>query len=192
MSISNEKLFEAVKKNPIITGSVVCILIFSIAMFVRLDALDEAQAELDQVSADASRYATNLRNAAQLNADQASLSKKTAEIETRMLKVGALMENQQFFFDLETSTGVKLVELRPGTEILPNARKGSYAVLPYSLTVNGSYAQLLTLIRRLEKGPQFVRILSSSLYPAPIEATSHGDTGSTLVLTLNLEVLARP
>lgn len=192
MSISNEKFIEALKKNPVIALSVACTLIFAIVAFVRFGALDEAQAELEQVSADASRYATNLRNAAQLNSDQALLAKKTAEIEARMLKVGALMENQQFFFDLEASTGVKLVELRPGTEILPPARKGIYAVLPYSLTANGSYTQLLTLIRRLERGPQFVRVLSSSLYPAPMEATAQGNAGSTLVLTLNLEVLARP
>lgn len=192
MSISNEKLIEAIKKNRTVTASVVCVVIFGIAAFVRFGALADAQAELDQVSADAGRCSNNLRNAAQLTADQAFLAKKTAEVEARMLKVGALMENQQFFFDLESSTGVKLVELRPGTEILPSARKGTYAALPYSLTANGSYAQLLTLIRRLEKGPQFVRILSSSLYPAPIEATARGDAGSTLVLTLNLEVLARP
>lgn len=192
MSISNEKLIEVIKKNRTATASVMCAVLFGVVAFVRFSALADAQTELDQVSADAGRYSNNLRNAAQLTADQEFLAKKTAEIEARMLRVGALMENQQFFFDLESSTGVKLVELRPGTEILPNARKGAYAALPYSLTANGSYAQLLTLIRRLEKGPQFVRILSSSLYPAPIEATARGDAGSTLVLTLNLEVLARP
>ena len=102
------------------------------------------------------------------------------------------MENQQFFFDLEKNTGVKLVELRPGSEILPAARKGFYAALPYSLTVTGTYPQLLTIIRRLENGPQFVRVLSSKLYPAPLEASARGDAGSILVLTMDLEVLARP
>lgn len=192
MSMSNEKFVEAVKKNKIVSGSVACALVFGVVAILRWSAVEDAQSKLDAISTEAARYGANLRNAAQLPADQALLATRAAEIESRMLKVGALMENQQFFFDLETSTGVKLIELRPGTEIAPAARKGVYAALPYSLTVNGTYPQLLTLIRRLEKGPQFVRVLSSKLYPAPLEATARGDAGSMLVLTMDLEVLARP
>lgn len=192
MSISNEKFVEAVKKNKVVSGSIACAVIFGVVALIRWSAVEDAQSELDAISTEAARYAANLRNASQLPADQALLATRVSEIESRMLKVGALMENQQFFFDLETSTGVKLVELRPGSEIAPAARKGAYAALPYSLTVNGTYPQLLTLIRRLEKGQQFVRVLKSELRPAPLEASARGDAGSTLVLTMELEVLARP
>ena len=192
MAISNEKVLEAVKKNKVVSVSIACVIVFGLAAMIRWSAVEDAQSELDAISTEAARYANNLRNASQLTADQALLAKRTSEIEARMLKVGALMENQQFFFDLEKNTGVKLVELRPGSEISPAARKGFYAALPYSLTVTGTYPQLLTIIRRLENGPQFVRVLSAKLYPAPLEASARGDAGSILVLTMDLEVLARP
>jgi Tfp pilus assembly protein PilO len=58
--------------------------------------------------------------------------------------------------------------------------------VPYSLSVQGSYAKVITFLRKLETGSQFVRVTSATLNPVPT-----GEPG-TVTLSLSLEVLGMP
>jgi len=187
MAISNEQVVALLKKNPIITGCAIVSILLVGAIFYRADAIPLAQDELDKTTAEAARYEANLKNASQLEDQYQNLVASTAQIEARMLRVDALAINQQYFYKLASETGVALKDPSQGK---PSGKYGTFVALPYTLTLEGSLAQVLTFLRRLESGEHFARTMSASLAPSGKEFSEKEGVNSPLYLTVSMELLA--
>jgi Tfp pilus assembly protein PilO len=189
MAISNQQVIAFVKKNPIGFGCGALCLVLAAAMYYRSDLVSGAEAELEQKSTEAERLAVNLKNAVQLQEQLDAMIAADKQVEARLVSPGDLAKNQQYFFKLEADTGTK-IDCRQNTLPVDKEHKNIYLSVPYTMTVQGDYSQILTFLRRLESGAHYCRVLNATLTAG---AAGVGDsTELPLTLTLNLEFLGQP
>ena len=189
MAISHEQVIAFIKKNPIGIGCGALCLALAAVMYYRSDLVPASEAELEQQSAEAERLAGNLKNAAQLQEQLDAMIAAGKQVEARLVQPGDLAKNQQYFYKLEADTGTK-IDCHQGTLPAAKDRKTLYLSIPYTMTVQGDYAQILNLLRRLESGAHYCRELNATLTSG---GTGAGEgTDSALTLTLNLELLGQP
>jgi hypothetical protein len=186
MSISNEQLVAFIKKNPIGVGCGVLSLLLGAGIYFRSDKLPAAQAVLDQKSDEADRLAINLRYGVQLKEQLDAVMTADHAIDARMVKASQLATNTQYFYRLETETGIKLVNIvQSTTTAQAAASKTNFVPINFNLSAQGSYLQLLDLLHRLENGAHYCRVLSASFVKIG------GGDSDVLTLTLNLELLGQ-
>ena len=178
--MTTPELLNTLKKNPIVTGCVVLSLGLAVAIYFRGSALSDANAELDMKSAEARRYALNVANAVQLREQLAALKAADQVIDSRMLRASDIGINQQFFYKLESDSGVKLVDLRQGK---PGPKKGSYVPIEFSVSLRGDFPNVIKFLRSLEGGTHYCRVLA---------ATCTGGRSGPVALSLRIELLGHP
>lgn len=186
MSMSNAELFAFIKKNPISIGCGVLSLLLAVGIYYRSGLLPDAEADLTQKSSEAERYDANLKNAVQLKEQLDALVTASKEIDRRVVHAGQKLSNDQYFYKLESESGAKLTTLSQST--LATARpaaKATFMPVGFSVTVQGSLAQLLDFLRRLESGAHYCRVMSAS-------CGGGGNGATTLTLNLSVEILGLP
>jgi hypothetical protein len=185
--MNSEALLSLVRKNPV---SVVCGLVSLILVgliYFRLDAIPAAEAELALKQAESERLATNVKYAAQLKEQLEALVEANKDIDTRIIRENQRGVNTQYFYKLESDTGVKLVDFRPLEARAP--AKGSKTMLMpvgFNLSVQGSYPQVLDFLRQLEGGARYSRVLTASI------SGSVTNRAGPLTLSLTVELLGLP
>ena len=174
-------LGDTVKRYPLRSA---CILIAAIAgagAYVVATKVDEAKALLTQKTAEGERLETNVRDAGQLPEQFESLTSAVAKIQGKLIRASQLANNLQYFYRLETESGVEMLDVRPTSGV-----KGAYQGVGFNVSVKADYLTLLGYLRRLENGPHFCRILSTGMAaPAP-------DRAGPQTLSLSLELLGQP
>lgn len=185
--MTNADLLALLKKNPIGVGCGVLSLVLAAGIYYRGGQVPEAEAALTQKSAEGERYSANLKNAAQMKEQLDALVAANTEIARRLAHVGQSLSNSQYFYKLESESGVKLAALTQTTTVAPKAGgKAAFIPVGFGVTVQGSLAQLLDFLRRLESGARYCRVLNVSC------SGSSGDHNAPLTLSLNLELLGLP
>ncbi len=116
MAITNEQVVALLKKNPVVSAAVVVCLGLAAAHYFRGDLSATATARLDERTQEGQRLSANIKNSAQLPEQLARVSAAAKEAEGRLVKVGSLANNLQYFYKLEADTGVKLLDLRQTTD----------------------------------------------------------------------------
>ncbi len=184
--MSNDELIALVKKNPISVGCGLLSLLLVGAIYYRSGEIPAAEDLLLQKSAEAERYALNVKNGNQLKEQFEAITQWNKVIETRMVRVSQFGNNTQFFQQLRRDTGVNLVDFRQSTTAanLPKGSKTAFIPVMFSVSVQGTLPQILDFMRLLETGTHYCRVLTASM-----SITSR--TGP-LTLSLNLELLGLP
>jgi hypothetical protein len=186
--MTNEELGAFLRKNAI---SVVCVIIsigIGFALYYRSDELPDAEKVLEARTKDGELLAANIEDSSQLKEQHAALVAANEGISTRMIRVGQLAENLQYFYRLESATSTKLQDPRqlswnPPSE---NAPKTNFTPIGFAFTAQGDYGQCLDLLRRLENGEHYCRIVALNLRP-------QNDTrGSPLQMSVTLDLLGTP
>jgi hypothetical protein len=194
MAISNEQAIAFVKKNPIGFGcGVLCVLLLG-AIYYRSDLVPADEAELAQKSAEAERLANNVKNSNQLKEQLEAIMVAGKQTESRLIHPADLLKNQQYFYKLETETGVKIIDCRPNSTAVPKGLKTAYFPVPFTVNVQGDYVQILSFLRRLESGSAFCRVAGATFDTTNSVATPNSSaSGESVVnLSLNLELLGQP
>lgn len=183
--MTSQELFALVKKNPISVGCGLLALALTAAIYLRSQSIPDAEEILTQKTATAERYALNIKYSAQLKDQLETLTGANKEIDTRIIRASQLGTNTQYFYKLQSDTGVKLLDFRQGTA--GAAAKGkSFISIPFSVSVQGTLPQVLKFLRELESGTHYCRILTASC------AGSAVARGQPLTLSINLEMLGLP
>lgn len=186
--MTTPELVALIKKNPITFGCGALSLALIAALYFRSGEIPAAEADLQQKSAEAERYALNMKNGAQLKEQLDEITGHNKVIESRMMRVLDLPINQQYFRVLSRDTGVNLVDYRQST-MAANVAKGaktSYVPIAFSVTVQGTLPQVLNFLRALENGTHYCRVLSGSC------GGNVNNRTAPMTLTLNLEFLGLP
>ncbi len=185
--MTKAELLAFLRKNPIGVGCGVLSLALAGGIYYRGGKVPDAEAELAQKSAEGQRYSANLKNAAQMKEQLDEMVAANTEINRRLIHVGQSLSNSQFFYKAESESGVKLGALTQTTTVAPKAGgKAAFVPVGFSVTVQGSLAQLLDFLRRLESGAHYCRVLSVTC------SGSSSDHNAPLSLALNLELLGLP
>jgi hypothetical protein len=145
-----------------------------------------------QKTTESRRLKSNITNSAQLKEHLAALELANSKVSQRLVRAGDLATNQQYFYKIESETGVKLTDLRPGSGPIQPVGKGAvakalYPSVPYACSVQGTYGQILDFLRKLEEGEHFQRILSANVSlsgGSSDDAASAADPMLTLVISI--------
>ncbi len=175
-------LVALLKKHPIGFGCGLVSIVCGILLYLRSDNIAASQAELEASSAQATKMVANVRNANGLAEHVTEIQALSKEMEGRLMKAGQLAVNLQYFYKLETENEVKLVDVRQGTN--PRNTKTLYSGVPFNVSVQGPYANVMNFLHRVQNGRHFCRINAASF-------TKVGDTAD-MSLALNLELLGQP
>ena len=183
MKVDAQVLLGALRRYPVLAAAVlICILLATIC-FYRADTLAEQKAELEKLQAESSLFRANIANSSQLQQQVDFLAQAKEAIAKRAFRAESLPLNLQYFYKLEADVGVKYLNLNPvGRSVSAAAKQGasvSYIPLNYSVSVKGSFQQIITYLRCLEQGAYFCRINSASIL----------GSGSSVTLNLDLDLL---
>ena len=175
-------LVPLLKKHPISLTCGLVSLACGVLLYLRSDKIEELQQLNEQKTVEAATMLANVRNAEKLAEQSAAMQAATKELDGRLMRVGQLAVNLQYFYRMEADTGVKLVDVRQGG-LKPGTKGPGFIGVPYAVSVQGTFPQVLTFLGRLQKGTHFCRFLSVGL-------TKSGD--ELVSLSLNVEILGVP
>ena len=186
--MSNEEVLAFLRKNVI---SVVCVIVsigIGFVLYYRNDNLPDAEKVLQARTQEGELLAANIEDSSQLKEQHAALVAANDAISSRMIHVGQLAENMQYFYRLESATSKKLSDPRQLSWNPPpkGAPKTNFTAIGFALTAQGDYAQVLDLLRKLENGEHYCRVTGLNLRP------QSEMRGGPLLLTLSLELLGTP
>ena len=184
-------IVSAFKRQPIGFGCGALCLVCGLWLYYRSDVTAERQEANDQKAAEVAKIDANIRNSERLREQAAAMVAASRDLEARLMHAGQLAVNQQYFYRLEGETGVKLVDLRQGAVAAPKAgakSAGLYVGVPYNVSVQGTFPQVLAFLRRLETGRHFSRFNTVTFD----KATGPNASGSLLTVTIAVDILGLP
>jgi hypothetical protein len=183
--MTSEQLVVFVKKRPLSVACAVVSIALLLSHYFRGGLISEAEAQLAEKSTQGERYASNIKNAAQLEEDLNQLTTATKEIDSRALRVNQLGINSQYFYKIEGESGVKLVDFRQTTQTAAKG-KGAFTPIGFSVSVQGDLPQVLHFLRLLENGTHFCRVVTATVEEGGAASSA------TITLSLSLELLGAP
>jgi hypothetical protein len=184
--MTTEQLVAFIKKNPISAACGVISLGLAVALYWRSDVLPEAEELLARKSAEADRYAANIKNSALLNEQLEELVAAVKELDGRLVQASQLGVNNQYFFKLESDTGTKLIDFHQRGIPATKGPKTNFSPVAFTVALQGDLPQLLSFLRLLENGTHYARVNSATCSLAGV------DRGGRLTLSLSLELLGVP
>jgi hypothetical protein len=184
--MTNEEVIAFLKKNLIAVVCVVVTVAIGFTIYYRTDALPNAEKILADKTKEGELLAANIEDSNQLKEQQASMVEANQVISDRMIQVGQLADNLQYFYRLESETGIKILDLRQNGWNAPakNAPKTFFTPVGFQLSVQGDYPKLLDLLRRLETGEHYCRVITCDV--KPVDTATRG---GQLTMAINLELL---
>jgi hypothetical protein len=186
--MSNEELIALLRKNIICVACVIASIAIGVTIYLRSGLLPESEKVFQENNQHAALLAANIEDSEHLPDQHAALVAANQVIAGRMIGVGQLAENEQYFYRLESDTGAKLQDLRqiPMAAQSKNAPKTAYVRVGFDVAAQGTYAQLMDMLRKLENGEHYCRILTCNIHPI-------GEVrGGTLQMSVALELLGVP
>lgn len=190
--MTSADLLAMIKKQPIGFACGLLCVICAALLYFRGGKIAEYRAAYEAKSAEATKILANVRNSEKLPAQVSEIQALSKEMESRLIRAGQLGVNQQYFYKLEAETEVKLIDVRQGN--MPKGGKSPYAGIPFTVTVQGSFKQVLFFLQKLENGPHFCRFTSVVFAKQGTsgEATRAGAAAAGINLNINLELLGVP
>ena len=179
-------LIIVIKKNPIGVICGIVSLLCGATLYVRSDAIDETKAKLEELTKQSQSMLSNVRNSAGLAPQTESIKQSAKQLESRLVKASQLATNLQYFYRLESDTGLKLTDVRQNQ--VGRATGGLYVGIPYSVTFQGTFKQVLEFIQRVESGKYLAKFSSISFN----KPTGTAGTGGMLSVNMNIELLGTP
>ena len=182
MSIQTKDIVNLWRRQPVLCSCGLVALGLLLSLYFRMGDREAVETVLAEQTKVRNRQSANIKYGVGLDAHTERLRKVNAELASDSLKVGELALNQQFFLRLEADTGVKLLDLRPLPVAAPakDAPANAFVPIGFSLSVTGTYDQLIAFVTRLEEGATLGRVLNGGL--------AGSDTG-TQTLSLTVELL---
>ena len=184
--MTSQELNAFIKKSPIPVVCGVVTLLALATLYFRSGAIAEAEAELAQKSAEAEKYALNIKYSAQLKEQFEELATANKNIDSRLTRASQQGVNTQFFYKLERETGVKLVNFGQSPNTPTKAAKAAFIPVGFNVSVQGTMAQVLDFLRQLEGGTHYCRVLTATC------STSAGSRSGSITVALTLELLGLP
>lgn len=182
--MNTEQLVAFIKKNPISTGCALLSVILGLLLYLTSDSVPEAKTQLADLTTQEEKLTANIEYSARLPEQYAALVDANKAIAGRMVKPNQLALNLQYFYKLESDTGLKLTEVHQNPPPPAKGPKPTYLPVGFGLAVDGDYSQVIDILRRLENGPHFCRIdavtVTSSRSEQNLTTSLHASLGIDL------------
>ena len=183
--MTSADILALIKKHPVGVGCIFVCIVCGVLLYMRSGIVAASQAELEASSAQASKMIANVRNANGLAEQLTEIQALSKEMEGRLMKASQLAVNLQYFYKLETENDVKLVDVRQGSPA--RNPKTLYSGVPFSVSVQGPFPNVINFLNRVQNGRHFCRINTANFTKAQ-EAGAAG----RINLALNIDLLGQP
>lgn len=193
MAIDFQDLVLLWKKRPVVIGCGALTLMLLAGSYLRSSRMGELGGLLKSKEEEGQKILNNIRNGAGLAEQYEALTATTKDLESRLVRSSERARNQQYFYRIESDTGVKEVNLQPVPAPNSSQQKGPktlYIGVGYTISVKGSFRQILDFLGRLEAGQHFFRLTSATVSREGQRAAA--DATNAITLTLNLDLLGLP
>jgi len=192
MPITSKDVIAVLKKHPVAIGCGLLSVILLGASYWRSSRVSELAEELKQKEQEGQAILDDIRNGANVAEQFDALTVTTKELESRLVRGSERARNQQYFYRLESDTGVKEINLQPASFSSPplHGPKPIYIGVGYTIAVQGDFRQDLDFISRLESGQHFYRLVNGTVLRDGVRGSTPGP--GTVTVTLNLEFLGVP
>tara|TARA_R110002167_G_scaffold207745_1_gene411800 strand:- start:146 stop:724 length:579 start_codon:yes stop_codon:yes gene_type:complete len=179
------------KKHPLGFAALGLAIVLAVANTIRSGSEDDLQTRLQELTDQSSRLKNNLKYSAGLTEQLTAITAVSNEVSDRAINPASLATNLQYFYRLESDLRLKFTDLRQG--VAPATKPGaSFTSVPYTLAAEGTYAQLVDFLRRIETGTLLTRVLATNLSPSrAAEVGAQDPTNPVLSLNISLEVLGK-
>ncbi len=177
------------RRFPLATFCAAVWLILLAVVGYRFGLLAESQALLAEKEAEGKRLERNVANAVGLDRQTVALKSGLAALEARVIRIDNVGPNQQYFYDLEAASGVKVTILRQVAGTKSKVKSVLFRPAGYNVVAEGRYDQVMDFVRALETGTRHYRLADYTLQRGSQDSSADG-TGGRVVLNLNLELLA--
>lgn len=184
--MSGTDLIIILKKHPVGVACGIISLLCGVTLYLRADTIDETKLKVDEITKQSAVMSSNVRNSAGLSQQAESIQQATKQLESRLVKANQLATNLQYFYRLESDTGVKLTDVRQNQ--VGRASGGLFIGVPYVVTFQGTFKQVLEFLQRIESGKHFSKYGSISFNKAAGAET----TGGLLSVSMSIELLGTP
>lgn len=190
--MTSADLIALVKKHPIAFACGLVVVLAGVWLYFDSGSIEAAQAAFNQKDQESRKIAANARATHGLAEQTEEMQAGMKQMEARVLRVADLANNLQVFYRLEAETGVKLVDARQNPLVKPKAGapKTIYVAVPFTVMIQGNYAQVWSFLRRLETLPQFVR--GNKLTLTKVESPGPGVAPDAMTANFTLEMLGTP
>ncbi|HVU15716.1 MAG TPA: hypothetical protein VHD32_02240 [Candidatus Didemnitutus sp.] len=179
----------AAKKHPIVVVCGLISLICIVLLYLGSDAVDERKSVADERSKTDHAINANVTASSNLAQQTEAMQRAVKDMESRLIKGSQLAINLQYFYRLESETGVKMADVHQGTiPALRGGSKGGYIAVPFAANIQGNFKQVLDFIQRVENGQRVARFTSVSFVKTQTEAT--GPDGFNV--SMGIEFLGTP
>jgi Tfp pilus assembly protein PilO len=179
-----QRLLRAIRRNPLLTVSLVVIVVCGGASWYLWNRQQNLGSVHDQLQRNGEAMIQSLASHARITAEIAKVEEAIAYIDRNLINEGDLAENIGYFYEIEAASRIKFAQVSQMSS-QPQPADRPFKTVPFSLRTTGSYRQLLRVLRELENGPRLLRIRTFNL------DAERGDP-ETLTLDLTVELLARP
>lgn len=185
-------LLQLFRKNLISVISGLVVVVCSVYLVLDMGKKEDLDSRFRDLSIEHGRVIKNLKFSGGLEDDLSRLEELTAEVESHLFRYKDLAANYNYFFQLESLTGVKLGELRQKnfvevdrrSKAARSKRKKLYQEIEYTMSAFGSYEEIANFLRHLERGKAHYRIGETRLLGARNSLTWDG-----LSLNISLSIL---
>jgi len=182
--MSNAEFLALLKRHPVRIVAGALVILASAGVYFVGGNIETAEQTLQEKTQEGDRLAANAKFGAQLPEQLAAITAAGKAIQERAVQSSQLASNLQYFYRLETESGVELLDVRQTTG--SGGAKSNTKAVGFSLTVKADYPTLLGWLRRLEQGSHYCRVMSASLGLFEV------DRKGPLVLNLSVELFGQP
>lgn len=156
------------KKHPIGVACGALAIVCAVVLYFTSDTLDEKKGVYEDTAKKEKAITTNVTNFASLPEQTEAVQHAVKDIEGRLIHASQLAINLQYFYRLESETGVKMTEVHQGntTAPRPGSGKAAYTATSFAVNIQGTYKQVLDFIHRVENGQRIARFSSVSFTKA--------------------------
>jgi Tfp pilus assembly protein PilO len=184
-------LIASFKKQPVGFACALLCVVLGALLYFRGAKVTESQATYTAKSAEAANIIANVRNSENLPKQVTEIQALAKDMDSRLIRPGQLAVNLQYFYKLEAENEVKLLDIRQGTP--PKTSKSAYVGIPYAVSIQGSFKQVVAFINKLQSGQHFCHFSSVTFSKATGSSTdSSGAVAENMTINLNLELLGLP
>jgi len=176
-------LIEKLRRFPVPSIAIAIVVACLVANYFRADVLSVRDAELEEVRDQREQVDLNLVVGSTLDEHATEMRARVAELDARVVQPSELAQNMNYFYQLESATGVGLIDLKQNVLADKPVPKNQLGGISYTISLSGQFPQVIGYFNELEKGTRFYRLLNFNLQ------RGRETTQSSVSLTLNFELL---
>lgn len=179
-----QQFLAAARRYPVAVVSLLLLVLLGTADWFLWKRWGQLATESERARQEGEAMFLSLGGHTRIQAQSAEAAGALAYIDRNLATQADLAGNLDYFYQIEKTTRIRLANLSQLSSQATTAET-AYLAIPFSLRLNGTYAQILAYLHALETGPRLVRVKTYRF--------SQGDNAADgLSLDLTVEMLGHP